>query len=84
MVDFVDTDELVRRAEALYAGRLRAELEPQHLHEFAAIEPDSERYFLGKTLTEAVHNARLVFPDRLTHVVRVGHAAAIHMGQMSW
>jgi hypothetical protein len=75
-----DRDEFVRRAEEIYAAQLRTVLEPEHMDEFVAIEPESGGYFLGKTLREAVRAARRVYPDRLTHAMRVGHRAAIHFG----
>jgi hypothetical protein len=75
-----DRDEFVRRAEAIYSGRLRAVLEPEHMDEFVAIEPTSGEYFLGRTLREAVRAARRVHPDRLTHTMRVGRKAAVHFG----
>jgi len=84
MVDFVDSDDVATRGELIYQERLRTDLERDHLHQFVAIEPDSGDHFLGKTLTEAAHNSRKVYPDRLVYVVRIGHAAAIHMGQLSW
>lgn len=75
-----DVDQFVRRAEAVYAARLLAVLEPEHIDEFVAIEPESGDYFLGKTLNEATRAARQAHPDRLTHVMRVGHKAALHFG----
>ncbi len=75
-----DVDEFVRKAEAIYADRLRPVLEPAHLDEFVAIEPESGDYFLGKTLSEATRNARNIYPDRLTHAMRVGHKAALDFG----
>ena len=75
-----DVDEFVRRAEEVYATRLRAVLEPEHMHEFVAIEPESGDYFLGKTLSEAMGAARRSHPDRLAHAMRIGHKAALHFG----
>ena len=75
-----EVDEFVRRAEEVYATRLRAVLEPEHVDEFVAIEPESGEYFLGKTLSEASGAARKSYPDRLTHVMCVGHKAALHFG----
>ena len=48
-----DVETFVRRAEDIYATRLRALLESGHMDEFVAIEPESGDYFLGKTLSEA-------------------------------
>lgn len=75
-----DVNEFVHRAEAIYADRLQAVLEPEHVDEFVVIEPESGDYFLGPTLNEATRAARRVYPDRLTHAMRVGHRAALHFG----
>ena len=77
-----ETHELIERAERLYEERLKAKLEPAHLHEFVAIEPESGDYFLGPTLSEASAACRAVHPDRRAHIMRVGHKAAVHMGGM--
>ena len=75
-----DVDEFVRRAEEIYTTRLRVLLESEHMNEFVAIEPDSGDYFLGETLNEATRAARHIYPDQLTHVMRIGHRAALHFG----
>ncbi len=75
-----DVDDFVRRAEDVYATRLRCVLEPEHVDEFVAIEPVSGDYFLGRTLSEAMSAARQSHPDRLAHAMRIGHKAAIHFG----
>ena len=75
-----EVDEFVRRAEEIYATRLRQVLEPEHLDEFVAVEPESGDYFLGKTLSEAMSSARRSHPDRLAHAMRIGHKAALHFG----
>ena len=75
-----DVNEFIHKAETIYADRLQGVLEPAHLDEFVAIEPESCDYFLGMTLNEATQAARNVYPDRLTHAMRVGHRAALHIG----
>ena len=72
--------EFARRAEDVYETKLRSVLEPEHFHEFVAIEPESGDYFLGKTLSEATRAARVAYPQRLTHAMRIGHRAALHLG----
>ncbi|MGM0487487.1 MAG: hypothetical protein ACQESR_12100 [Planctomycetota bacterium] len=49
---------------------------------FVCIEPESGDYFLGRTFDDAVNQAIDAHPDRLTHTLRVGHAAALHLGVM--
>jgi hypothetical protein len=75
-----NVDEFVRQAESFYAESLKNDLEREHVDEFVAIEPISGSYFLGTTLNEATRAARQAFPDRPTHVMRIGHRAAIHFG----
>ena len=73
-------DELVRRAEHIYAQNLKAQLEASHRDEFVAVEPESGEFFLGRTLSDAVGAARDAYPDRLSHAMRIGHDAALHFG----
>ncbi len=79
-----ERDDLVRRAESLYDRLWRKDLEREALDMFVAIEPESEQYFLGKTMSEAGAQARAACPGRMTHMthmMRVGHAAAIQINQ---
>lgn len=75
-----EVQEFAQRAEEFYANTLRAILEPQHVGEYVAIEPESGDHFLGKTLNEATRAARETYPDRLTHAKRIGHSTALHFG----
>jgi hypothetical protein len=79
----IDMNEFARRAKQIYDERYREQLEAEHMHSFCAIEPISGDYFLGRTMSEAGSAARAAYPDRLTHTVRVGHDAAIHIGAWS-
>ena len=67
------------QAVAVY-HQIQHGLEAAHLHEFVAIEPHSQRYFLGKTVSEAIVTARAEFPDRLVHTFRIGHLATVDFG----
>jgi hypothetical protein len=74
------TADVAQRATLLYEQQLKDRLEQTHRHEFVAIEPDSGDYFFGKTLSEAIQASRKAHPDRLAFALRVGHAAAVHLG----
>lgn len=75
-----DTSSVIERAKQIYAERLQPALEAQHMHRFVAIEPDSGDYFVGATFDEAVQAARTKYPSRLSHTIRIGHRAALHLG----
>jgi hypothetical protein len=74
------SEEVARLGQDLYDRKLRASLEATNPHAFVAIEPQSGDYYLGQSFREAVQKARTAHPGRLSFVVRVGHAAAIHIG----
>jgi hypothetical protein len=73
-------NDLARSAREVYESRLRAELEASHRNEFVAVEPISGDYFLGTSLSEAIGAARDAHPDRLSHAIRIGHSATVHLG----
>jgi hypothetical protein len=75
-----ESEQFARQAEALYQERLKQVLEPAHNDEFVAIEPESGEYFLGATISEAAALARRAHPNKLTHIMLVGHKAALHIG----
>jgi hypothetical protein len=74
------TKSVIDRAKRIYANQLQAVLESQHLNRFVAIDPESGEHFLGDTFDEAVKSARTKYPNRLSHTIRIGHSAALHVG----
>ncbi len=75
-----ESQRVADRAKRLYEEEYRQTLEKSHFGAFACIEPQSGECFLGKTFDDAVNKAIDAYPDRLTHTLRVGHAAALHLG----
>jgi hypothetical protein len=73
-------DDLAGNGQRLYDERLRALLEPEHEGEFVAIEPETERYFLGTTGLTALRAGRRELPGKLFYLLRVGHDAAYRVG----
>lgn len=71
-----DTKAVIERAKRHYGDRFQAVLESQHQNRFVAIEPESGEYFLGDTFDDAVKAARTKYPDRMSHIIRIGHGTA--------
>jgi hypothetical protein len=65
-----------------FQEKYRDELEKSNSGKFVCIEPESGDYFLGQTFDDAVNQAIDTYPDRLTHTLRIGHDAALHLGVM--
>ena len=75
-----DARTVIDKAQRLYDSRLRQTLEASDRGRYVAIEPESGDYFLGDTFDEAVNAALDTHADRLTHTIRVGFPAALHLG----
>jgi hypothetical protein len=78
--DPAPADDLAESGQRLYDERLKALLEPDHESEFVAIDPHSERYFLGQTGLAALRAGRKELPGKLFYLLRVGHMAAYRTG----
>ena len=66
----------VERGQSTYHERLASVLEPSHIDEFVAVEPDSGKYFLGGTASAALIAARAEMPNNLFYLTRVGRETA--------
>ena len=77
-----ESKQIAVKSKKLYDERLRAKLEASDHGKFVCIEPQSGEHFVGDTFDDAVNKAIDAYPDRLTHTLRVGHSAALHLGVM--
>lgn len=75
-----ETRSVIERAKRLYDEHLRVTLEAEQPGRFVAVEPESGEHFLADSFDAAVRAARAAHPSRLSHVLRVGHTAALHLG----
>ncbi|MCA9159704.1 MAG: hypothetical protein KDA72_15325 [Planctomycetales bacterium] len=75
--------QVASKAKEIYGERLRAHLETSDYGKFVCIEPESGDYYVGDTIDEAVNQSIDAHPDCLTHTLRIGHSAALHLGVLS-
>lgn len=71
---------LVERGQRIYEETLKKLLEPTHDGEFLVIEPETGRYFLGKTRGAVIEAASEAMPNDVFYMVRVGYDAAYNIG----
>ena len=64
---------IVGRGKKVYEEKLKTLLEPTHIGEFLAIEPETGRYFLGATVLAAMDAAQEAMPEDVFYVMRVGY-----------
>ena len=66
--------DVARRGYQIYK-KLRNALEREYLGEYVVIELESEDYFLGKDMNEALDKAEEKYPDKEFFVVQIGELA---------
>lgn len=71
------------KAKQVYEKNLRERLESSDHGRFVCIEPESGDFFLGDTIDEAVNQAIDAYPAYLTHTLRIGFKAALHVGVLN-
>lgn len=72
-----ERDDFAARAERAYEERWKSILEPDHLGELIAVEPDSGDYVLAKDLWDLDKVCEQKFGRKLVYVFRVGGGAAV-------
>ena len=77
-----ESKQIAIKSKKLYDERLGGKLEVSDHGKFVCIEPQSGEYFVGETFDDAVNKAIDAYPNRLTHTLRVGHSATLHLGVM--
>lgn len=75
-----ESKAVAEEARRIYESQLRRKLEATHTGKYVCLEPTSGNYFLGDTFDEAVNAALVACPGRLTHTLRIGYTAALHLG----
>ena len=73
-------EAVIEAGERLYRERLKADLVREHTGRFAAIDPDTGRYFLGDRSAEAIGAAHDAMPRARFYLKRVGYTAAHTIG----
>lgn len=84
MAEPLSDEDVVSFAKQFFDAELRATLEAEHRDEFVTIEPVSRTYYLGRTFSEAVQQAKQACPGIMSYTLRIGHRAALHLGQVAF
>ena len=71
---------LAEKGREFYEKNLKALLEPQQNGKFVAIEPESGRYFVGKTTRETMDEAHREMPNKKFYLQRVCYTFAHSFG----
>ena len=74
--DVAVADPLVEGGQRFYDEHLKEELEPEHTGRYVAIDPESGRYFLADTGTDALLEAHRSLPESLFYLARIGYPSA--------
>ena len=70
---------LVVAGEKIYR-RIKSRYEPKYNGNVLAIEPQSEKVYMGKTPLEAMMRAKKSQPEKMFYITRIGFDAVYSMG----
>ncbi len=73
-------DEVIEQGDRIYEEQLKNLLEPQQTGRYVAVEPETRRYFLGDTGTDALVAAHEAMPQSLFYLKRIGHEVTHRIG----
>ena len=73
-------NDLVERGQTTYRQRLASILEPSHVGEFVAVEPDSGQYFLGDNGKRGASRRPRRYAEQSVYLTRVGRETAHTVG----
>ena len=68
-------------ARGFIREHLKDRLVQEHCGRFAAIDPDTRRYFLGDTSAEVLGMAHDAMPDIQFYLKRIGYTTAHYIGR---
>ena len=68
----IKPDLFVEKGEQVYQ-KFKDSLEEEYKGKIAAIEIESEEYFLGDTEHEALEKAKQKHPEKIFYIVRIGY-----------
>jgi hypothetical protein len=83
MASLADLGELARRGQEIYKREYRERFECEHMGEYAVIEVESGRAYLGESAMDAIDAARREFAQGLFHLVKVGQPGAFRVSYTS-
>lgn len=67
-------DEFSKKSETFY-NKIRAKLEAEYRGKYAALDFESEKFWIGDTASGALSKAKGEFPEKLFYLVQVGSPA---------
>lgn len=70
-------DNVGERGQAVYDATIRHAVDPARHGKFIAAEPDSGDYVIRERIVDAALDMKAKRPDAYSHVIRIGHKAAI-------
>ena len=79
-IDLNDPRQIAQRGESIYSRLYRAEYEKNHRHYYAAIDITDETATIGRTASEALHEAKLKNPHGFFHLIHIGHPSTFEVG----
>ena len=75
-----NSEEIVERGEALYTQRIRAQVEPDNVGKFLALDIGTGAYEMDEDELAAVQRVKANNPNAVLYILRIGYATAYRLG----
>ena len=64
--------EVEKKGQEIYEQKLKDKLESESLGKYVAIDVETEEYFLGESLEDALTKAKEKYPNKIFHSIKIG------------
>lgn len=64
--------EVEKKGQEIYEQKLKGKLENESFGKYVAIDVETEGYFLGESLEDALNKAREKYPNKIFHSIKIG------------
>lgn len=64
--------EVEKKGQEIYEQKLKDKLEKGSFGKYVAIDVDTEEYFIGESLEEALNKAKEKYPNKIFHSIKIG------------
>ena len=82
LIKKVNIQQLADEGSRIYE-ELKGQYEPEQNGRFLAIDIETKNVYVGDTSSEAVEKARVVHPDKVFYVVKIGFSASEVLAELA-
>lgn len=75
-------EEITKKGQAIYETKLKNELERENLGKFVSIDVETQKYFIGDSIEDALQKAKTEFPNKIFYTARIGYTGVFNLSSL--